>query len=110
MSAHGGVCARVSSADQKADLARQVARGDRVGHSPTDPGRQGSRRGRFRAERARRKFLALLRDQSVHRIVVEHRDRLCLFGSEYVRAALAAQGRGSWSWTPPRSMTTWCGT
>ena len=41
----------------------------------------------------RRKFLALLRDPSVGRIVVEHRDRFCRFGSEYVQAALAAQGR-----------------
>ena len=41
----------------------------------------------------RRKFLALLRDSSVGRIVVEHRDRFCRFGSEYVWAALAAQGR-----------------
>jgi predicted site-specific integrase-resolvase len=29
----------------------------------------------------------------VTRIVVEHRDRFCRFGAEYVRAALAAQGR-----------------
>lgn len=41
----------------------------------------------------RRKFLALLGDPTVTRIVVEHRDRFCRFGSEYVRAALAAQGR-----------------
>jgi predicted site-specific integrase-resolvase len=41
----------------------------------------------------RRKFLALLGDPSVQRIVVEHRDRFCRFGSEYVQAALAAQGR-----------------
>ncbi|WP_139809201.1 IS607 family transposase, partial [Mycobacterium avium] len=41
----------------------------------------------------RRKFLALLRDPAVTRIVVEHRDRFCRFGSEYVQAALAAQGR-----------------
>jgi predicted site-specific integrase-resolvase len=40
-----------------------------------------------------RKFLALLRDPSIDRIVVEHRDRFCRFGSEYVKAALAAQGR-----------------
>lgn len=85
--------ARVSSADQKADLDRQVARVTawatdqqitvdvvvvEVGSAPTGH---------------RRKFLALLRDQSVHRIVVEHRDRFCRFGSEYVRAALAARGR-----------------
>ena len=35
----------------------------------------------------------LLRDPSVRRIVVEHRDRFCRFGSEYVEAALPAQGR-----------------
>jgi predicted site-specific integrase-resolvase len=40
----------------------------------------------------RRKFLALLRDPSVRQIVVEHRDRFGGFGSEYVEAALAAQG------------------
>ena len=39
----------------------------------------------------RRKFLALLRDPAVTRVVVEHRDRFCRFGSEYVEAALAAQ-------------------
>jgi len=37
----------------------------------------------------RGKFLALLGDPSVGRIVVEHRDRFCRFGSEYVEAALA---------------------
>jgi predicted site-specific integrase-resolvase len=42
----------------------------------------------------RRRFLALLRDPWVQRIVVEHRDRFCRFGSEDVQAALAAQGRG----------------
>jgi predicted site-specific integrase-resolvase len=41
----------------------------------------------------RRKFLALLRDPAVTRIVVEHRDRFWRFGSEYVEAALAAWGR-----------------
>lgn len=41
----------------------------------------------------RRKFVALLRDSLVGGIVVEHRDWFCRFGSEYVEAALAAQGR-----------------
>ena len=31
---------------------------------------------------------------AVTRIVVEHRDRFCRLGSEYVQAVLAAQGRG----------------
>jgi len=41
----------------------------------------------------RRKFLAPLRDQSIDAIFVEHRDRLCRVGAEYVEAALAAEGR-----------------
>ena len=41
----------------------------------------------------RRKLLALLRDESVTVIVVEHRDRFARFGAEYVEAALSAQGR-----------------
>jgi predicted site-specific integrase-resolvase len=41
--------------------------------------------------RHRRKFLALLRDPTVNRIVVGHRDRFCRFGSEYVEAVLGAQ-------------------
>ena len=41
----------------------------------------------------RRGFLALLRDQAVTRIVVEHRGRFARFGAEYVEAALTAQGR-----------------
>lgn len=50
---------------------------------------------------------ALLGDPVVTRIVVEHRDRFCWFGSEYVEAALVAQGRElRWS-TWLRLMTTW---
>jgi predicted site-specific integrase-resolvase len=87
------VYARVSSADQKVELDRQVARltiwataqqilVDKVvvevgstlnGH--------------------RRKFAALLRDPTMGRTVVEHRDRFCRFGVEYVEPALASQGR-----------------
>ena len=84
--------ARVSSADQKADLD-QVARvtawatADQipVDKVVTDVGST--------LNEHRRKFLALLRDPSVGRIVAEYRDRFCGFGSEYVEAALAAQGR-----------------
>ncbi len=41
----------------------------------------------------RLRFLALLGDESVTTIVVEHRDRFARFGSEYVEAALSAPGR-----------------
>ena len=87
------VYARVSSAEQKPDLDRQVARVtmwatgqklpvDRV-VTEVGSGLNGHRK----------KFLALLRDPQVSSIVVEHRDRLARFGVEYVEAALAAQGR-----------------
>jgi predicted site-specific integrase-resolvase len=87
------VYARVSSADQRADLDRQVARvtawatGQKlaVGKVVTEVG--SALNGR------RQKFLALLRDPKVTTIVVEHRDRFARFGTEYVEAALAAQGR-----------------
>jgi predicted site-specific integrase-resolvase len=91
--ARAAVYARVSSADQKADLDPQVAR---VTAWATD---QQITVDKVVVEVGsalnghRRKFLVLLRDQSVHRIVVEHRDRFCRLGSEYVQAALAAQGR-----------------
>jgi predicted site-specific integrase-resolvase len=85
--------ARVSSADQKPDLDRQVARvtgwvtgqGLPVDRVVTEVG--SALNGK------RRKFLALLRDPSVTTIVVEHRDRFARFGAEYVEAALAASGR-----------------
>jgi predicted site-specific integrase-resolvase len=87
------VYARVSSADQKPDLDRQVARvtawavgeGLPVGQVVTEVGSA--------LNGQRRKFLALLRDRSVTTIVVEHRDRFARFGAEYVEAALEAQGR-----------------
>jgi predicted site-specific integrase-resolvase len=87
------VYARVSSADQRADLDRQVARvvawatehGHSVDQVVTEVGSA--------LNGHRRKFLALLRDRTVTTILVEHRDRFCRFGAEYVEAALAAQGR-----------------
>lgn len=87
------VYARVSSADQKADLDRQVTRVTSwatTEHIPVDKvvTEVGSA-----LNGHRRKFLALLRDPSVAQIVVEHRDRFCRFDSAYIVAALAAQGR-----------------
>jgi len=87
------VYARVSSADQKPDLDRQVARvtiwcGERslpVGRVVTEVG--SALNGHHG------KFLALLRDPAVTTIVVEHRDRFARYGAEYVEAALSAQGR-----------------
>ncbi len=41
----------------------------------------------------RRKLLRVLRDPTVGRIVVEHRDRLARFGFEMIEAACAASGK-----------------
>ena len=87
------VYARVSSADQKADLDRQVARvttwatGQRLTVSRVVAEVGSALNGH------RKKFLSLLRDPTVSVIVVEHRDRFARFGAEYVEAALTAQGR-----------------
>jgi putative resolvase len=85
--------ARVSSADQKADLDRQVARlaafaaeqGIRVAKvvAEVGSGLNGHRKG----------LRAVLRSPEYGAIIVEHRDRLARFGSEYIEAALAASGR-----------------
>ena len=84
--------ARVSSADQKEDLDRQVGRitewATKEGYLPSEvvkevgSGLNGNRRGLRR----------LLGDHSVSTIIVEHRERLCRFGFEYVEAALTGRG------------------
>jgi len=87
------VYARVSSADQKPDLDRQVARvtvwatGQKLGVDDVVTEVGSALNGH------RGKFLALLRDPAVSTIVVERRDRFARFGAEYVEAALTAQGR-----------------
>jgi putative resolvase len=85
--------ARVSTADQKADLDRQVARlaafatenDMRVAKvvAEVGSGLNGHRKG----------LLAVLRSPEYGVLVVEHRDRLARFGAEYIEAALAATGR-----------------
>jgi predicted site-specific integrase-resolvase len=91
---HGrtAVYARVSSAEQKADLDRQVVRVTAWATAEQIPVDKVVVEVGSALNGHRRKFLALLRDPSVGRIVVEHRDRFCRLGSEYVEAALAAQG------------------
>ena len=86
------VYARVSSDDQKEDLDRQVGRivewVTQQGYRPDEvvkeigSGLNGNRR------RLRR----LVADHTVSIIVVEHRERLCRFGFQYVEAALAGRG------------------
>jgi len=87
--------ARVSSADQKSDLDRQLSRlspfaaapGLRVadGLKEVGSGLKGRRRLMLRVR--------VLKDPKIHAIVVEPRDRRMRLGFEYVEAALAAHGR-----------------
>jgi putative resolvase len=85
--------ARVSSADQRADLERQVERLKAFAQA------QGWQDFEVVAEIGsglngkRRKLLRVLKDPTVGRIVVEHRDRLARFGFELVEAALYASGK-----------------
>lgn len=85
--------ARASSSDQKNDLDAQLGRLATyanahkwtVVESVTEVG--SGLNGR------RSKLIKILASPNVSAIVVEHRDRLMRFGSEYVEAALTAQGR-----------------
>ena len=87
------VYARVSAADQRADLARQVdrlagevtARGLSVDEVVREVGSGMTGR--------RPKLRRVLSDPTAMTVVVEHRDRLARFGVEHLEAALAAQGR-----------------
>jgi len=92
-SATTAIYPRVSSADQKSDLDRQVARvtawarsnGYSVDSVVTEVGSALNGKGA--------KFLGLLRDPQVTTIIVEHRDRFARFGAEYVAGALDAGHR-----------------
>ncbi len=85
--------ARVSAAEQRADLDRQVARVTAWVTGQNLPVDRVVTEVGSALDGHRRKFLALLRDPSVSVIAVEHRDRFARFGAECVEAALAAQGR-----------------
>lgn len=87
------IYARVSSADQKTDLDRQVARITTWATGQNIPINRVVTEVGSALNGHRRKFLALLRDPQVSTIIVEHRDRFARLGAEYVEAALAAQGR-----------------
>ena len=87
------IYARVSSADQKADLERQLGRlAEFASRERLMVVRSVSEIGSgLNGHRA--KIMRLLSDPAVQTSVVEHRDRLARFGSEYIEAALAACGR-----------------
>ena len=85
--------ARVSSSDQKDDLARQVERLRAYAIA------NGYRVDKIVSEVAsglndtRPKLIGLLRDASIGVIVVEYKERLTRFGFNYIVELLAVQGR-----------------
>jgi putative resolvase len=87
------IYARVSSHEHQANLDRQA---ERLASYCTAKGYQVSRVVKEIASGvndSRPKFLALLEDQSVTLIVVEHKDRATRFGFRYLDTLLGGQGR-----------------
>src|SRR5437764_5988939 len=85
--------ARVSSADQKEDLERQV---QRLKDYAASRGYQVTKVVSELASglnESRPKFLKLLADASIGVIVVEHRDRATRFGLTYIEQLMQMQGR-----------------
>ena len=85
--------ARVSSADQKDDLERQLGRLSQYASKERLPVIRAIAEIGSGLNGHRAKIMRLLADPEIKTVVVEHRDRLARFGSEYIEAALAACGR-----------------
>ena len=87
------IYARVSSSEQRQDLERQA---ERLSQYCTVRGYQVAQVVKEVASGvndSRPKLLSLLKDTSVTRVVVEHRDRLTRFGFQYIDALFSVQGR-----------------
>jgi putative resolvase len=87
------IYARVSSHEQRANLERQA---ERLEDYCAAKGYQVSRVVKEIGSGVndnRAKFLALLEDQRIHTIVVEHTDRATRFGFRYLDTLLKGQGR-----------------
>src|SRR6266516_297628 len=87
------IYARVSSQAHRANLERQA---ERLEDYCAAKGYQVSRVVKeigSGVNDSRAKFLALLEDQRIHTIVVEHKDRATRFGFRYLDTLLKGQGR-----------------
>lgn len=85
--------ARVSSADQKNDLDRQLARLAEFAAQENLKVSKVIKEIGSGLNGRRTKLLSLLKDRLLSGIVVEHKDRLVRFGSEYLEALLESSGR-----------------
>jgi putative resolvase len=88
-----GLYARVSSAEQKPDLDRQLVRLAEFAASHAFHVVEAVQEVGSGLNGHRRAMLRVLKNPAVQTVVVEHRDRLMRFGFEYVEAALAATSR-----------------
>lgn len=85
--------ARVSSADQKSDLERQMQRlRDYAAAKGYAVSKEVSEIASGLNDH-RPKLAKLLTDPTIGTLIVEHRDRLTRFGYEYIRQLLETQGR-----------------
>jgi putative resolvase len=87
------IYARVSSSEHREDLERQA---ERLSHYCTVRGYQVATVVKEIASGindSRPKLLNLLKDTTITRVVVEHRDRLTHFGFHYIDALFSVQGR-----------------
>ena len=83
----------MSSADQKDNLERQLGRLSQYASKERLPVIRAIAEIGSGLNGHRAKIMRLLADPEIKTVVVEHRDRLARFGSEYIEAALAACGR-----------------
>ena len=89
----GAIYARVSSSEHRENLERQA---ERLSQYCTVRGYQVTlviKEIASGVNDSRPKLLSLLKDASITRVVVEHRDRLTRFGFHYIEALFSAQGR-----------------
>lgn len=87
------IYARVSSADQKQDLDRQVSRLVQYANSQNWVVAETITEIGSALNGHRSKLRKVLSNSAVKFILIEHSDRLTRFGVEYIEAVLAAQGR-----------------
>lgn len=87
------IYARVSSADQKNDLDKQISRLVLFANSQNWIIAETIAEIGSALNGRRPKLKKLLQNSEIKTIVVEHNDRLMRFGFEYLESALTAQGR-----------------
>jgi putative resolvase len=87
------IYARVSQLEQKENLERQAERLSQYCEAREYQVAKVVKEIASGLNESRPKLLALLKDTSITRIVVEHKDRLTCFGGNYIETLFETQGR-----------------